>query len=251
MLSIKGIFVRAASAYRLPLAAAIVATTFSAQSASADVGYTGYSWIGDNIHITSPHDVSGGAGQIKLTGVTGYASNTILAWCLDIYDFLQASGTYALQGQLGAPYNDNRIGGLILEGNGYIAQAQAAVGGKLTINGVQYDTADISAATQVAIWSVEYDFDALHPFVYSISSTASSADFKSLVNYLEGAAALDVSYETLFERGNQTLGTVPVPGPILGGGLPGLMLAASGLFAWSRRKRNLVAAVARSPGRAE
>src|SRR5690348_17532045 len=123
---------------------AIVATTFGAQSASAaTISYTGYSWIGDNISISSPHSVSGGSGQIKLTGVSGYTSNTLLAWCLDIYDFLKGSGNYAVQGQLAAPNNDNRIGGLILEGNNYIAQAQAA-GNKLTINNIQYNTADIS-----------------------------------------------------------------------------------------------------------
>src|SRR5689334_14329124 len=189
MSNIRGISIRIASACRLPVAAAIVATALGAQSASAaNIVYTGTSFIGDHVDITQPNNVSGGAGQITLEHVNG-TSNTILAWCLDVFHFLQSSGgTYAQGPQLPNSQpdhtkgqNDSRIGGLMLEGNSYIAQAQAA-GNKLTINGVQYNTADISAATQIAIWSVEYAYlGPLHDLEYSVNSTASSANFTSLV----------------------------------------------------------------------
>ena len=158
-----GNLVRTLRARSLTLAAvASLATVLGTQSASAyTITYNGYSWIGDNISISAPTSVAGGAGQITLMDINNNASNTLLAWCLDIYDFLQNSGTYTVLGQLpqgSQPvtlHNDPKLGGLMLEGNTDIANAQAN-GGTLKLNGITYNTADISAATQVAIWSLEY-----------------------------------------------------------------------------------------------
>jgi len=66
---------------------------------------------------------------------------------------------------------------------------------------------------------------------------ATFAEFQDLVQYITTNAAPGVAYDTLTHEGNQTLGYLPVPGPILGGGLPGLILAASGVFGWWRRKK--------------
>jgi len=230
----KGGFVRAAYS-ALPVAATIIATMVSAPSASAaTVSYTSISVIGESIHITHPDNVSGEAGQITLKGVTGLGPSvtTLLAWCLDVFDFLKGSGTFTGGGPLAG--TSNLIGGLMQEGNNAIALAH---GGSLSLNGHLYTTKDISAATQVAIWSVEYGA----AFSYSsVGSSASSSNFNSLVSYLEQHATPDVAYWTLNERGNQTLGTLdPVPGPVVGAGLPGLILAGTGLLGWWRRKRSV------------
>jgi hypothetical protein len=228
----KGGLVRAVSS-AMPVAAVIIATMFSAERASAaTVHYTSISVIGESIHITHPDDVRGEAGQITLKGVTGLGSTTsLVAWCLDVFDFLKNSSTFTGGGPLAN--TSNLIGGLMQEGNNYIAN-----GSTLNVGGHTFNTHDISAATQVAIWSVEYGA----AFSYS-SIGASNSHFGDLVSYLEQHATPNVAYWTLNERGNQTLGTLdPVPGPIVGAGLPGLILASTGLLGWWRRKRSVRAA---------
>src|SRR5580700_9058332 len=100
-----------------------IAAVGGIKSASADVTYTSYTWTGDVVEITGPgEDITGGSGQIQLHLNTG---GTLLAWCLDIFDWLPPSGIYSVtqNGPINGvshPTDGPKIGGLILEGNALI-----------------------------------------------------------------------------------------------------------------------------------
>jgi hypothetical protein len=228
-------------------AAMVLVGAAGVNSASADVSYNGFGFIGDQVHITGPNNFSesGGAGQISLNLTTG---GTILAWCLDIYDFLQNAGTYSVtpNGAFfnhGAPTPDGaKIGGLMVEGNQLIKNNLPLT---LTESGQKYtfSVADISAATQVAIWETEYGAHytfsvAVSGFDYLVSDLINNAGTS---NYFtldpDPVNCSDSPVRGCITTGNQHLGYAPVPGPILGTGIPGLLAACAGLMALARRRR--------------
>jgi hypothetical protein len=229
-------------ATRLAAAVALLATV-GMNSASADVSYTSFTWTGINFDITGPfHADNVGAGQIQLHTTTG---STILAWCLDIFDDLQKSGTYAVtpNGPINGvshPADGPHIGGLMAEGNSLIAANHT-----LTIGTHTFSVAEESAATQIAIWLAEYG----SIFTYQTSVSG----FSSLVSYIDGHAGTS-GYTTLdpdpvncgygqthgcTDPGNQHLGYVP--GPLAGAGLPGILAACIGLIVFARRRRQSIA----------
>jgi hypothetical protein len=234
-------------------------------AAATTVSYTAYSIpYFDGFNVTAPTSLTGLAGQIQLTGVSGDAglSSTIDAWCVDLYNYLQNSGTYTVENPQSPPLppmitgaQELKMGGLMVEGNGLLA------GSALTFNGHTYTKNDVSAATQVAIWTVEYG-----SLAYSISgSSLSASDFASLVSYLTTNAGnadwllLDGSaypqqvgkkppYTYTY---TQNLGTVvdqpnlhAVPGPIAGSGLSSVVLAGLGFVLLGRRRARRAAVLA-------
>jgi hypothetical protein len=170
-----------------------------------------------------------------------------LAWCLDVFDFLQNSGTYSVtpNGPINGvsnPANGAHIGGLIVEGNKLVLANQSMI-----VNGHTFSAQDESAATQIAIWAAEYG----PSFTYQTSIMPTG--FTDLVSFIDSHAGTS-GYFTLdpdpanclngqttgcTSPGNQHLGYVP--SPIAGAGLPGILAACVGLIALARRRRQAIA----------
>jgi hypothetical protein len=219
----------------LSVAAALFLGTCSVDIAAATtITYNGYTWIGDDIQINSPNHIFGGAGQITLDTSSG----NILAWCLDVSDYLLSSGTYSVSTPATLPQlsaaQDAVIGSLIVEGNALLAGQG--------ING--YNKNDISTAVQIAIWQTEYSSFLYTPINSSVTQLVQ--DFLSPSGQWSYENYFTATFETLNPpsgTANQVLAMDPVPGPVAGAGLPGLVFAAGGFLAHRRSRRRLKATI--------
>src|SRR5664280_2922903 len=216
------------------------AAAFAAVSAgvnfasSATFTYNGYTVANEqNINILTPNTISGGAGQVTLIAGANSGQN-LLAWCLDVYNSLAPSGTYTI-----APLTTAGAGG----SNPSLTTTQIGEIGALMKNGDLHIGAstDVSAATQLAIWKVEYGA----AFAYTGLDAGAIA---LAATYLTDAAAGGTGWApegvNLFsEGGNQNLGDWT---PLGGGGsnptpLPAALplfatgLGALGLLGWRRK----------------
>jgi phospholipase/lecithinase/hemolysin len=212
------------------LALVLVATLGAgASTASATTfQYSGYTVANEQyISISSPNNVAGGAGQITLYGSGPNLGQSILAYCLDIFDYLKSSSTYQVGSLTAAgsggsnptltPAQINEIGALIGNGNALIGT-----------------NSDVSAAVQLAIWEVEYGAG----FTFTgLDAGAKSLAAIYLANVAPGGSWAGSSYNIslLSDTGNQDLVFVtPLPGalPLFASGL-----GAIGLLArrWKRK----------------
>jgi fibronectin-binding protein len=141
------------------LEVASVATIVAAISASAasagTITYTSENVIGDEpLSIAVPTNTGEvWAGMFQLT----VGSQTINAWCVDLYHDLQPSGTYnvglltttTLSGIEPVTLSSNQIGEIgALVVNGYHLVSETPPTG--------YSQQDVAAAIQIAIWEAEY-----------------------------------------------------------------------------------------------
>jgi hypothetical protein len=233
-----------------------------------------------NINISEPNAVSGGAGQIVLTGsyagpangYTGPTPNTILAWCLDIETYLLQNATYTLSGPLtstttaaGFPNPSPIVG----QAAGTLSATQIGEIGALITHGDAIiaanaaGTYNVSAAIQLAIWEVEYGISGANgtqPFTYTgldqlngdLTYTSTQLAAQYITDVTNGTWALDSDVYLLTGSDNQTL-AFDTDGPLnrsatpLPAALPlfATSLGAMGLFGW-RRKRKNAALVGRS-----
>jgi hypothetical protein len=107
---------------------------------------------GQNITITSPNSVGVSAGMIVLNGTGPNAGQTLDAWCVDLFDHLQANAIYNI-----VPLTTAGVG----FPNPILSNQQIAELGSLMIHGTSSTLGntfglDGSAAFQLAIWNVEY-----------------------------------------------------------------------------------------------
>ena len=107
---------------------------------------------GQNITITSPNSVGVSAGMIVLNGTGPNAGQTLDAWCVDLFDHLQANAVYNI-----VPLTTAGVG----FPNPILTPQQLSELGSLMIHGTTSTLGntfglDGSAAFQLAIWNVEY-----------------------------------------------------------------------------------------------
>lgn len=136
--------------FALSVCAALVA---GGNVASAETfQYSSYSVTNPaSIHITAPNNVSGGVGQVVLSGASGTpnAGQSLAVYCMDIFTFLHTSGNYQIN-----PLTTSGTGG----SNPSLTTLQINQVGSLIVHGSALISSNISAsaATQLAIWMVEY-----------------------------------------------------------------------------------------------
>jgi hypothetical protein len=215
---------------KLLLATALCALALPAYAGS--LTYDQYTFTGlGSIHITSPNDITGGAGPITLyeKGVVVVAD----AWCLDVDNFLAGGATVgtlpftltnADSGLPGVPTN--------------LSATQLGVIGWLVDIGDHTSDATLQGAVQVAIWSEEYG----NAFTYDPISGAFTTDVANDLSTAQadytghGLAPLSL---TLLVPGagasSQTLvfgSAIPEPSTWA---MMGVGFALMGLFGWRKR----------------
>ena len=192
---------------------------------------------GQNIHILTPNNVSGRMGQIVLHGAGANSSQFQAAWCLDIYDFLTHSGTYAI-----GPLTTTGSGG----SNPALSSAQISDIGSLMVHGTALinTNTNVSAATQLAIWMVEYG----NSFTYSgVAAAVTTLAQQYVANVVAGGqwdcptctvTLLSLEGDQNLGYGFQPPGNVPGPTP-LPAALPlfASSLGALGLLGWRRKRK--------------
>ena len=154
------------------------------------------------VNISSPTTISGAAGLIVLTTPSG----DIQSWCVDLYDFLQTSGTFVV-GTLTDDSAPISAGGPNPLSNAQIGQIGALVkNGDALVNAPPsgYTANDVGAAIQLAIWQIEYP-----TFSYSWDPAEANADALAAIYYGDATAGSGdwsayYGIATLSELNNQT-----------------------------------------------
>ena len=199
--------------------------------------YDSYSVINaQTINVLSPTVGYGEMGQLILNGAGPNSGQTLPAWCLDVSVYLATSGTYTL-----GPLTTTGAGG----SNPALTTEQISEISSLMLNGLSSDT-NSSAATQLAIWMLEYGSE----FSYSgVSSavTALALTYESnvmpggewycpncTVTLLSSLGDQSLGYALLPTEGGGTLPAVPLPAtlPLFATGL-----CALGLLGWRRKQK--------------
>jgi len=199
--------------------------------------YDSYSTINaQTINVLSPTVGYGEMGQLILNGAGPNSGQTLPAWCLDVSVYLTTSGTYTL-----GPLTTAGAGG----SNPALTTGQISEIGSLMLNGLSSDT-NSSAATQLAIWMLEYGSEFSYSGVSSAVTTLALTYESNVmpggewycpnctVTLLSSLGDQSLGYALLPAEGGGTLPAVPLPAtlPLFATGL-----GALGLLGWRRKQK--------------
>jgi hypothetical protein len=101
------------------------------------------------------------------------------------------------------------------------------------------DAGDINNAGQIV---GEYALSSLHGFLYTGGVYTSIDDPQATFNTSADGINDQGKIVGVYDDGQHGFLATPVPGPIAGAGLPGLILASGGLRGWSRRRQKIAGA---------
>ena len=213
----------------------LLATALSVLALPAYAGtltYDTYTFTGlGSIHITSPNDITGGAGPITL-----YEKGKVVvadAWCLDVDNFLAGGATVgtlpftltnADSGLPGVPTN--------------LSATQLGVIGWLVDIGDHTSDTTLQGAIQVAIWSEEYGSAFTYDPISGAFTTDVSNDLSTALADYTGHGLAPLSLTLLVPAvgaSSQTLvfgSAIPEPSTWV---MMGAGFALMGAFGWRKR----------------
>ena len=234
----------------LLVAAALLLGSQGADTALADdlgpvkITLTTYPAAPDNGGGPFQFAISNTAGSPTVPDLTSLGiPSSVQAWCVETSQHISPGNTYTFEL---LSEGASKIGGLIQDGlqwlnvvpgsgtSGTVAfKAGAAAGIAASYaNGAGWSADQVGAAIQYAIWSQL----GLASGTFAVPSwTSGPSNFAAFVTELQNGAA-SLGYFRLHNDWKQDQ-VFAVPGPIVGAGLPGLLLACGGLLAWARRRQ--------------
>ena len=211
------------------LAATMLTLPYAAKADTFEM--TNFAVIGGvNVDLGSPINKTVQAGQIALIGPTGVLD----VWCLDLNDTLFKPYTYNINSFTAGDVRPG-LGQLSLLDGSAIRQIAS-----LMLNGIDVSDGLSRAATQLAIWKIEYG----NLFDPTNLSAGLTADMNSHIALSVIGGLLDCPGCTLNvltdapDVPNQALGfaVAPVPVPAVGAGLPGVIAGFGAIYAWGKKR---------------